>query len=129
MTEHSPSEHDQLIGLYGLCTVCAVPHARQVLARQDARIVTGKATDAWKAKARRAILDCAAECDPREGFTTDDVWLRVTPVDEPRVMGGLMREAEQSGRIVRTDTTRPSKHPLNHSRPVRVWVPAAGRLI
>lgn len=129
MSEHSPEEHDRLIALYGVCTVCSVGHARQQLARQDAGIVGGKATDAWKNKARRVIVEVADACDPSIGFTTDDVWALLPAVDEPRVLGLLMRELAESGRIVRTETTRPSTHHANHGRPVRVWQPAAGRLV
>jgi hypothetical protein len=128
MAEHTSDEHERLIELYGVCTTCAVGHARQQLARQDAGVHSGKADDAWKKRARRTILEVSADCDPRSGFTTDDVWNVLPRVNEPRVLGTIMRELAEGGFIVRTDTTRASTRPENHGRPVRVWQPAAGRL-
>lgn len=122
---HTSAEHDRLIALFGVCTTCAVPHARQQIIRQEAGVAGGVVTDAWKKLVRRVIVEVADELGT---FTTDDIWARVPPVNEPRAMGGLMKEIADSGRIVRTDVTRPSKHHANHSRPVRVWEAAAARL-
>lgn len=122
---HTSADHDRSVELYGVCTTCAVPHARQQVIRKDANVMGGVVTDAWKNKVRRIIVECADELGT---FTTDDVWARVPAVNEPRVMGQLMKEIAMSGRIVRTDVTRPSKHHANHSRPVRVWEASAARL-
>lgn len=127
-SQHSPAEHDRLIALFGLCTTCAVGHAQEQIVAREAAIdrAAAAASPEWLRKARRAVLDVASELDE---FTTDDVWLRLPTVREPRALGAVLRELAGEGLIVRTDRTRPSDQPANHRRPVRVWQPAAARLL
>lgn len=125
---HSPAEHQHLLAVYGVCTVCAAEEATvRILAREahHERVVLA-ASPAWLAKARKTVIELAAEMP--DGFTTDDVWERVPMVAEPRVLGTVLRALADDGRIIRSDETRISRRPANHARPVRVWTAAAARL-
>jgi len=117
MSEH---DHDELVELYGICTVCARATAAENVARRDphlARVLAAAPAD-WKDKARKAIRGIAASMDE---FTTDDVWLIIPTVEEPRALGPLMLEAERAGLIYSTDRTKVSTNPRNHARRVTIW--------
>lgn len=120
-------DHDGLVAMYGICTVCARATAAENLERRDVamgRALAG-ASDDWKRKARKAIRKLADELDE---FTTDEVWDLIPLCDEPRALGPLMVEAAEAGVIVRTERSRVSRQPRNHGRRVTIWTSVQGRL-
>jgi hypothetical protein len=58
-------------------------------------------------------------------FTTDDVWLALgdtaEKLDEPRVLGAVIRTLVLKDKIRPTGLYRNSRRPACHSRPVKVW--------
>jgi hypothetical protein len=102
--------------------VRTTPTGRQL--RDAALLQVDEHADAsWK----QAALDCVRQlAQTRNTFTTDDVWdaLRATPemTHEPRALGAIMRRAQAAGLIAPTDEWRPSKRPVCHASPKRVWM-------
>lgn len=57
-----------------------------------------------------------------ETFTPDDVWetgLEKPP--EPRALGAVMLRAVKAGYCERTETYQPSRNPLQHHTPIRIY--------
>ena len=74
----------------------------------------------WLASAFSAVRQCAAL---KDRFTTDDVWSLVGQdgTHEPRAMGAVMMKAARAGIARPTNTTRQSRRPVCHRRPVTIW--------
>lgn len=96
----------------------------EVTAATDAAIeqVRRGATEQEIVNLRKTCIDLA---QTRETFTTDSVWERSETegwtIREPRALGAIMREIQQAGMIVPTNTYQPSGRVRCHGRPVRVW--------
>jgi hypothetical protein len=80
----------------------------------------------WKAAAAQAVRLVAARGLP---FTTDDVWVRLTPWSlrtgitprERRAMGAVVQGALRRGEIRATGEYRRSQRPECHARPIPVY--------
>ena len=72
-----------------------------------------------KSDCRRAIREVAGR---QALFTSDEVWEEmICKPEEPRILGPMMRWAQNSGVCERTEGTVQSTLPQNHRRPIRVW--------
>ncbi len=117
MTVH---DHEAEVEQFGECITCATPTGPPRSALTEAlEAVEENADPEWLERARAVVLALAAK---RSDFTTDEVWLHLPPAREPRALGAVMRQVADEGRIIKTETHRPSTRPECHSRPVAVWL-------
>ncbi len=98
-------------------------HAAAQVAKEHAIArVEANADEAWLASALIVVRTLA---NSGREFTSDDVWLRVPTLDEPRALGAVMTVAARRGFIFSTGQYRPSVRPICHGRPVKIWRGAA----
>ena len=74
--------------------------------------------DEWFDNALKIVREL---CETGEELTTDDVWLRIKSIREPRAMGAVMTKAAKYGWIESTDRVVKSKRPACHRRPIAIW--------
>lgn len=95
------------------------------LAERDEGI--GRAGEAARQDWWDAALAAVRLLARRHGaFTADDVWeeldaLPVDPPQEPRALGAVFQAARREGLIVPTARFVPSRRPVAHRKPCRVW--------
>lgn len=114
-------DHDAEVEQYGECITCqtATDAARRSALDEALERVEENADPEWLERARAVVLALAAK---RRDFTTDEIWPHLPPAREPRALGAVMRQLADEGRIIKTETHRPSVRPECHSRPVAVWL-------
>jgi hypothetical protein len=82
------------------------------------RVESNPEAVAWMQKAASALRKVASK---KEFFTTDDLWLLISPFEEPRIMGALMRTSHVEGLCEPTTRTLNSSRRTCHARPLRIW--------
>lgn len=87
--------------------------------------------DQWLDAAVEAVKKLALS---RPKITSDDVWALLqeqkpgaSHAFDGRTMGAAFAIAAQRGYVYATDRTVPSRRPVCHRRPIRVWVSAFHR--
>lgn len=118
MTDH---DHDGEVEQYGECITCATRTADEGRRARDEALaqVEENADPEWLDRARAVVLALAAK---RGDFTADDVWIHLPATREPRALGAVMRQLADEGRIIKTETFRPSTRPERHAGPMAVWL-------
>ena len=96
-------------------------NAAEGVRRREEAIAT-VAEHAWPEDKRALLSAVLVVAERQDELTSDDVWIEAgVVVDEPRLMGAIMRGAQARGWIVPLDEWRLSERPECHRRPLRVW--------